>query len=284
MTSRVHVQIIRSLAVVVVAAVFATVPAAALAVAHGTPVTGSTARWEATLVLKGKSPLNKGEDCSGSLIRPNVMLAAGHCAAYADPGELPADDEVLVGNQPLTSGRDQVIPIRATRVDPAFATTPNPLFPGDLSEAGVSGDMSLIVLAHAARGVTPLKLGNWPAVGTPVTLYGHGVIGAGLQSDALRAGSFQIGLESQCQQQVPATFGASTMGCAQGRAQACGGDSGGPLVVGHGSSAEVVGVLSSGMDVAGKYCGYPGPSFFARVQAGRPWINRELEQFASSTP
>jgi secreted trypsin-like serine protease len=269
----------------------AALPSGAGAVANGTPARPRAARWEATLVQKLGTPVAEGhtainirEQCSGALIAPDVMLSAGHCVAFADPGEVSAYYEVLVGNQPLSSGRDSVVGVREVRVDPAFAVHTNPQSPDSEDSDSASGDMSLIVLDHPVTGVRPLRLASsWPAPGTPVRLFGHGTTPDTAQTDTLELGTMTIGATARCAQTTPAFVDAANMGCAEGLSEACGGDSGGPLVTGYGANARLVGVVSFTTALTDdRACG-SGPSFFSKVAAGRSWIDAQLRQLAKES-
>ncbi|HEU4722345.1 MAG TPA: trypsin-like serine protease [Gemmatimonadaceae bacterium] len=123
---------------------------------------------------------------SGTLIRDRVMVTAGHFTAPATSlGTLPPSVRIVASFSP-TNPRDPATWIPAVRfaTHPSMPHCPPPprCDPTDDSlvaplQTGIA-DVGLVVLAHAPRGITPVRLAAHGALdgaeGAPTTIVGYG--------------------------------------------------------------------------------------------------------------
>jgi pyruvate/2-oxoglutarate dehydrogenase complex dihydrolipoamide acyltransferase (E2) component len=224
------------------AALAAASPAAA--VIGGRPATEAYP-WQAALADAG------GQFCGASLVRPDWVLTAAHCADGEEASKL----HVILGRHKLSSSDGEEIPVAEIVVHEKYA--------GD--DAG-GHDIALLRLerpsaAAPLRIVSPAEAALW-APGRPARVIGWGssVFLVGPGSDDLQEVDVPMVADEDCDTNYnslsPFAFDPATMVCAgetTGGKDSCQGDSGGPLVVKDSTGAWTqVGTVSFGLG-----CGFP---------------------------
>jgi trypsin len=205
--------------------------------------------------------------CTGSLVAPQYVLTAGHCAFDESGAPLAASDYLIsigisdVGMVPIQTG----LHVTAIHVYPTF--DPDTL----------QGDAALLTLAtpQPLTSVIPLATSANAALyaaGQPVTIMGWGVTSndpnAGA-SEFLQSGTVAVQANSTCYANSGVLSfhpGFDMCVAAPGFAPStCHGDSGGPLVA---AGPIEIGIVSYGTSGT---CGL-GPDFFTRASSVQSWV------------
>ena len=205
--------------------------------------------------------------CTGTLIAPNWVLSAGHCASMTTgvTGSLvnwpaPLIDVRIGGVEP---GRGELVPVRRVVGQPNYFLN-------------MGYDISLLELSRNATSA-PTSVANNDALWTPGTM--ESIVGWGTTSeggdtpDWLQEAEVPITTDAYCADAYD-EFDATSMVCAgfpEGGVDTCQGDSGGPMFGRDAAGAlKVVGATSWG-----EGCARPGkPGVYARVADDvlREWI------------
>src|SRR5215212_9670150 len=212
----------RSLFAVLVAAAALVSAAPAGAVVGGGPATEEYP-WQVALAD------HSGQFCGASLVRPDWVLTAAHCAEGEDASKL----RVILGRHKLSSSDGEEIGVAEIIVNEQYAS----------DDAG-GHDVALLHLerpsaAAPLRIVSTAESALW-APGKPARVIGWGssVFLVGPGSDDLQEVDVPMVSDADCDTSYnelsPFIFDPATMVCAgetTGGSDACQGDSGGPLVV-----------------------------------------------------
>ena len=249
--------------------------APAQAVSGGTEVPDpAAAPWMATIAFTGDEPLNQRAFCGGTLIAPDRVLTAGHCADGKDANGV----EVYLGAADASAVTGSGMRVRGVATHPAFEMIPSPDLPDDESASAVEHDAAVLVLAHPVRDVEPVELvRREPEPGTAAAVYGHGLTRTPAQpgdTDVLRRGEFTTLDEPTCDAEMGGVLDQESMLCARGdvpETTVCPGDSGGPLMLDGPDGPAQAGITSYAGEVRGRTCGEPAPAAFTDVSRVREW-------------
>ncbi len=221
-------------------------------------------------VLYQDPATGNGFVCSGTVIAPQLVLTAGHCAQ--DPGtgvaDQPSGYAVATGSLDWTSPARQVSGVARTILNPAY------------DPATGAGDAALLVLTTATTAPA-VPLASDPGdlsllqPGTPAQIAGWGLTTAGSIPYQLQWGVSAVQSPGYCGGEAAiagASFDPSRQLCAIDAPTyadaTCNGDSGGPLLArrSDGTWAEI-GITSSGP----ASCTTGFPDFFTRADALSSW-------------
>jgi endonuclease G len=221
-----------------------------------TPVIGGTAvpagKWPDAVAVLGASG-----SCTGTLIAPDVVLTAGHCAD--------ANPTTVIANTTNYNGTGGVrATVKSITAYPNWETT---------------FDVAVIVLNTPITSVAPRKIGAACTFqGFQNNMMVH-LVGFGLTDTAgmgnntqLREASAPI-IDATCANGAGCAPGASPAGefiAGGGGTDSCFGDSGGPVYLDTPRGTVVVGAVSRGLDNSATPCG--GGGIYVRTDKVLAWI------------
>ena len=219
----------------------------------GVPTTIAEWPWQTAIVSEGAGNGFQRQFCGGSLVAPNVVLTAGHCAhdIFDSDGDFDDPDlfSVITGRTTLSTAQGQEIEVSDIFVavnspsGPVYesAGDPTPSGPDLFDPSTLEWDAVFFELAANSTS-TPIKIAGptetalWaPGIAAFATGWGTTSSG-GSSADTLREVEFHMISDSFCSS--PTSYGTEffpeVMVCAgeeTGGKDTCQGDSGGPLVV-----------------------------------------------------
>jgi len=228
-----------------------------------------------TTVPPGKWPdavavLGAGGSCTGTLIAPDVVLTAGHCAEV-NPTRVIANSLDFNASGGITAAVKSITPY------PSWET---------------SYDVSVIVLTAPVAGVTPRKLGigctfqQGFAKNTTVHLVGFGStdIQGGGTNTRLNETTAPV-TDPDCTGGNGCVPGVSPGGefiAGGGGKDSCFGDSGGPVYLDTPRGPVVIGAVSRGLDNSPTPCG--GGGIYVRTDKIAAWLESTTgKQIAKDT-
>lgn len=193
--------------------------------------------------------------CSGTLVAPQVVLTAGHCAAAG------ISTRIFIGDDVTSAGT--IIPVQQAITHPRYRSD---------GAADPYDDLTVLILTEEIPDVTPAPICSLQALAsaTSVMLVGYGTtdIGGYLGYGIRR--KVEVGIASE-----DPGFGARdatefVAGAMNLNRDSCRGDSGGPAYVYVDGRFELAGATSRGTRSAGRVCGDGG--VYTKVSAYRDWI------------
>lgn len=188
--------------------------------------------------------------CSGTLIRPNVVLTAGHCVT---PPGVPGHHSMKV----TFPGRSVVTSTQQI-VHPQYSPTGTPT-------GGI--DVALVFLPQPLNDLVPVPLASsLPSSDAEAFAYGYGYDGRAKDGNG-SLGRLLVGTLKILSTGIAIIAQAQT----QKSQETCEGDSGGPLIF----NAALIGVLSGG-NATGDRCDDGTDSAYTSISAALPWINSSL--------
>lgn len=231
--------------------------------------------WQAALVYANASDDYYGQYCGGSLIAPEWVLTAAHCA----DGDIIDRIQVVLGKHKLSIEGGEHISVTEIILHPEWN--------GEIGSA----DLALLHLREpSTRTAIPLDLAqdDWVenrAVRATVIGWGQYEMG---YADALREVSLPFFPHARCQEIYNFATGeagivSDGMLCAgyeNGGKNVCFGDSGGPLMI-HTATLpgwKQVGIVSWGSTKCGS-AAYP--NVYTRITHYQPWITACMENLKS---
>lgn len=232
-----------------------------MGVAHASGDSGSIVGG--TTVLPGEWPdtvavLGKNGSCSGTLIAPDVVLTAGHCADIEPVA-------IIANTIDYAHAGGTRVAVESTVAYPSWQTT---------------YDVSIIVLANEVTGVEPRAAGTGCTfegfkANTNVRLVGFGATDMqGTVSNTQLKEAMTTVTDPVCSggngcNSMVAPGGEFVAG-GSGTADSCFGDSGGPVYLETAGGPVVIGAVSRGVDNAQTPCG--GGGIYVRTDKIIQWI------------
>jgi secreted trypsin-like serine protease len=249
--------------------------------AHTAVVGGQTAEpgtfpWMA-YVLDGRG--NETGQCSGTVVAPNLVLTAGHCAENTQTGVLneASGYQVVTGNVDWDAPQTERQVSNVTRVIVCSCFDRRTDI-GDVALLELSTPTSApaVTLASSPRGGTKALLAGW----------GQTYYNQDAPDERLQWAPTVVQHPERCEHEAP-PFSPASQICVvdtpNRQTGACHGDSGGPLLVTEPSA--VGGMVQIGVaDHVYGECATTSPSVFTRVDAISAWVSGWAQALASAPP
>lgn len=220
---------------------------------------------------------NDAGQCSGTVVAPNLVLTAGHCAEDLQTGVLneASGYQVVTGNVDWDSPNRQVSSVTRVIVCPCFDRRTDV---GDVALLQLSTPTSapVVTLASRPHGGTTALLAGWG-----LTSYNQEAPG-----ERLQWAPTVVQPPERCEREAPPFSPASqicVMDIPSRQTGACKGDSGGPLLLPAPSA--VGGMVQIGVTDHGYgQCATTSPSVFTSVDAISAWVKDWAQTLASVPP
>ncbi|KAJ2683643.1 hypothetical protein IWW39_005383 [Coemansia spiralis] len=250
----------------------------------GTPASSTAFPYIA--YIAGSHPVYGGSACTGSLIAPNVVLTAAHCAYVTDTARYSAS-QIQVGFSHALP--DPTVVFRGYSVSQIIL---HPSF----NMRTLRSDIALLILSSNVPDTTAKKAkilsGSYDPSAT-VTAAGFGLIdplSKTAVSDVLMQVDLNLGTTAFCRSNSPG-FDPNYVLCTDGKVgkDTCNGDSGGPLAIRHKDGPDgtaLLGLTSFGPINAKNpdgLCAQAGiPGYYTRISPYVPWIAQAANLDAES--
>jgi secreted trypsin-like serine protease len=251
-------------------------PHAHVAVIGGRSAEPGTFPWMAyVLDFRG----NEVGQCSGTVVAPNLVLTAGHCAEDVQSGVLneAAGYQVVTGNVDWAAHESERQVSAVTRV----------IVCSCFDRHTMIGDVALLQLSTPTTA-PPVTLAASPPADTGALLAGWGEAYSkqGIAVEWLQTAPTLVQPAQRCEREAPPFSSASEI-CVSDppdyQTGVCNGDSGGPLLVAEPSAPGGMVQVGVTSHVYGE-CATTSPSVFTRVDAISAWVSGWTQALASSPP
>lgn len=217
--------------------------------------------------------------CSGTVIAPNFVLTAGHCAENMQTGVV----NEASGYRVTTGNVDWAAPAADIQVSGVSRVIVCSCF----DRHTLVGDVALLQLSTPTTA-PPVTLASSPLGGTAAVLAGWGKTYSAQQTpvEQLQWAQTLVQRPQHCEREA-SLFSAAGDVCAidpsAHRTGVCEGDSGGPLLVADPSAAGGLAQIGVASHVSGS-CATISPSVFTRVDVISAWARGWAQALASSPP
>jgi hypothetical protein len=251
-------------------------PKAHAAVIGGQPAAPGTFPWMAyVLDLRG----NSIGQCSGTVVAPNLVLTAGHCAENMQTGVVneASGYRVVTGNVDAAAPETEKQTSDVTRVIVCSCHDRHTAI----------GDVALLQLSTPTTAPA-VVLASRPDNGTGALLAGWGETSPDQETliEQLQSAPTVVQSPGSCEREASQFSPASeicTLDPPAHRTGACNGDSGGPLLVAEPSAPGGMVQIGVASHVYGK-CATSSPSVFTRVDVISNWVRGWVQALASAPP
>jgi secreted trypsin-like serine protease len=217
--------------------------------------------------------------CSGTVVAPDLVLTAGHCAENMQTGVLneASGYQVVTGNVDWNAAETERQVSGVTKVIACSC----------FDRGTDIGDVALLELSTPTTAPA-VTLASSPRAGTKALLAGWGRTYYNQETldERLQWAPTVVRRPQHCEQEAPPFSPASeicVVDTPSRQTGSCEGDSGGPLLVAEPSA--VGGMVQIGVDDHGYgECATSSPSVFARVDAISAWVRGWAQALASAPP